>query len=314
MSSGLRDSIDDQPIFVAIDLGSNSFRMLIAECIRDKLCIIHESRVRVQLAKELDDNNNLSPSGIRRGVAALRKFAEKIEAYNVCKVRAVATNAMRAANNASLFLQTASTVFPYPIEIISGEQEARLIYEGVTHPLDATDTQHFVIDIGGGSTEIIIGHDHEPSKIVSLPMGCISFQQQYFDDVVIHESFFEKSHQAGKNILAPYVTSFREHGWDDVYGCSGTIGGVWSVMNHFGYQDNIITLDAIERIMVEIVRLGCYDHLERIGISKDRKTIFPGGLAILHAIFKMFELEELIVSQAALRDGVVYQMATDYLQ
>lgn len=300
----------DRPIYAAIDLGSNSFRLLIAECINQKLCILHEDRVRVQLARDMDQDSNLNPSAIKRGMIALKRFQEKIDIYKVSKVRAVATNAMRLAKNADLFLQTVASVFHTPIEVISGEEEARLIYYGVTQGFEESDSKHFVIDIGGGSTELIIGRDKEALKLVSLPMGCISFQKQFFDEVVIHERYFEQAHEAGKNILAPYVSAFKELGWQDVYGCSGTIGAVWGVMNHFGFQENIVTLEAIERIMCELVRLGCYDHLQRLGISKDRKMIFPGGLAILHAIFTMFDLQAVTLSTAALRDGVLYHLAS----
>ncbi len=297
-----------EAIYIGVDIGSNSFRLLVTQCIRDNLCILHEDRVRVQLAKGLDENDYLSEEAITRAVDALETFQKKINQYENYQLKVVATNTLRVAKNASAFLQIASTVFDKPIDIISGVDEAKYIYKGVTRHLGIQDRTHFVIDIGGGSTELIVGVDQEPKLLDSLPMGCISFQREFFDNKLILSSQFEQAHEKAKTLLAPVVSKFKELPFNEVHGCSGTVGAIWNALNHYGFQDNVITRESIEEIMREIVRLGCYDQLARLGISKDRVHIFPGGLAILHAVITLFDITELHVSTAALRDGLIYDM------
>ena len=293
----------------ALDLGSNSFRLTIARIAEQKITILQEKRIRVQLAKGLDDHNYLTDVAIERAVLALTDFQKILDGYTLDTVKAVATNTFRVAKNVEVLLNASSQVFAYPIEVVNGPREAELIYYGVVNHLSCQKQQNVVVDIGGGSTEVVVGDAHKPIVAESFTMGCISLQKQFFSSELIHADAFKDATEMAVDLMKPQCQKFSEFNFDHVYGCSGTIGALWGIINHMGIVTDYITLQMITDLTHEITRLGCYDQLESLGITRDRKVIFPGGLAIVHALFITFNIKRMSFSHAALRDGILALVA-----
>ncbi|CAK9885604.1 MAG: Exopolyphosphatase [Candidatus Erwinia impunctatus] len=293
--------------FAAIDLGSNSFHMVIARVVDGALQVLSRLKQRVHLADGLDANNVLSEEAIQRGLNCLALFAERLQGFSASNVTIVGTHTLRQAVNAEAFLQRAAEVMPYPIEVISGNEEARLIFMGVEHT-QPEKGRKLVIDIGGGSTELVIGEDFEPRLVESRRMGCVSFANLYFPGGVISKENFRRARLAAAQKLETLAWQYRLLGWDYALGASGTIKAACEVLLAMGEKDNHIMPERLERLYDEVVKYKSFESLSLPGLSEERKAVFVPGLAILCGVFDALAIRELRLSDGALREGVLYEM------
>ncbi|MBD8215706.1 exopolyphosphatase [Erwinia persicina] len=293
--------------FAAIDLGSNSFHMVIARVVDGAMQVLGRLKQRVHLADGLDNNNILSEDAIERGLSCLALFAERLQGFSPANVTIVGTHTLRQAINAEDFLQRAADVIPYPIEVISGHEEARLIFMGVEHT-QPEKGRKLVIDIGGGSTELVIGEDFEPRLVESRRMGCVSFANLYFPGGVISKENFNRARLAAVQKLETLAWQYRLMGWQFALGASGTIKAACEVLQAMGEKDKLITPERLDRLYNEVIRHKSFDALSLPGLSDERKGVFVPGLAILCGVFDALAIRELRLSDGALREGVLYEM------
>ncbi len=291
----------------AIDLGSNSFHMVVAKVVGQDLQLISRHKQRVRLASGLDQEQNLSHAAMERGLECLAMFAERLQGFEPSNVRIAATHTLRLANNAHLFLQRAAEVLPFPIEIIPGEEEARLIYTGVAHTQVESHAK-LVVDIGGGSTEMIIGKGFEPDLVNSKQMGCVSFTNAYFANGKLTPKNFSKAVLAAEQRLEPIARKYRKKGWDTAFGSSGTIKAIREVLIGLGYEDGIINLKRLNKLIETLCQFDSIDTIQLSGLTEERKPVFAAGVAILSAIFQDLAIEEMHFSDGALREGLLYEM------
>jgi exopolyphosphatase/guanosine-5'-triphosphate,3'-diphosphate pyrophosphatase len=293
----------------AVDLGSNSFHMIIAQ-LRDggSLHVVDRLREQVQLAAGLDDERRLSGEAGARALGCLERFGERLRGLPQGKVRAVGTNTLRSMRSSGEFLRLAQRALGHPIEVIDGHEEARLIYLGVAHTLADDQGRRLVIDIGGGSTEFIIGQRFEPRYRESLYMGCVSASRRHFPEGALTEAAFERAQIAARIELEAIERQYRRVGWDDCIGSSGTIKAVRLTLVANGWSADAITRKGLEKVRRSLVRAGTLDAVALDGLSRERAAVFPGGLAILTAAFDSLGIEEMKVSDGALREGLIYDL------
>lgn len=300
-------AIGKDELLGAIDLGSNSFHLAIARLDHGEVRKIASMSEKVQLAAGLDENNVLSEEAILRGLECLQRFAQLVAAVNADKLRIVATNALRKAVNAQEFVRRANAILPKPIEIIAGREEARLIYLGVSHSNASTDTR-LVIDIGGGSTEFIIGQGFEPIETESLQMGCVAYTKKFFADGKITERAFEAAAKATQTELLTIAKRYKKVGWHNAIGSSGTVKAAHLVLKELGFSGQNITLEGMQKLKKYLIKLGSVDKIDFEGVKAHRQAVFPAGVAELLTIMQMLEIDELGYSDGALREGVMYDM------
>ncbi len=234
-------------------------------------------------------------------------FAERLKGFEEHNVRIAGTHTLRQANNAHLFLQRAREVIPFPIEIIPGEEEARLIYQGVAHTQVESGSK-LVIDIGGGSTELIVGSGFEPTLLSSKRMGCVSYTEHYFKNGKLSKKNFAKAILAAEQKLESIVSKFKKKGWDMAFGSSGTIKAVREVLFSIGYDDGVVTLKRVEKLIERLCEWDNIDDIKLDGLTNERKPVFAAGVAILCAILKDLNISKLYFSEGALREGLLYEM------
>ncbi|MEJ5177933.1 exopolyphosphatase [Erwinia sp. MYb416] len=293
--------------FAAIDLGSNSFHMVIARVVDGAMQVLGRLKQRVHLADGLDSNNVLSEEAIQRGLGCLALFAERLQGFSPANVTIVGTHTLRQAINAEDFLQRAADVIPYPIEVISGHEEARLIFMGVEHT-QPEKGRKLVIDIGGGSTELVIGEDFEPKLVESRRMGCVSFANMYFPGGAISKENFNRARLAAVQKLETLAWQYRLMGWQFALGASGTIKAACEVLLAMGEKEKLITPERLELLYNEVIKHKSFDALSLPGLSDERKGVFVPGLAILCGVFDALAIREQRLSDGALREGVLYEM------
>ncbi|MDF2784965.1 MAG: exopolyphosphatase [Pantoea eucrina] len=293
--------------FAAIDLGSNSFHMVIARVVDGAMQVLGRLKQRVHLADGLDAQNRLSEDAIVRGLSCLALFAERLQGFSAANVTIVGTHTLRIATNAEEFLQRAAEVIPYPIEVISGNEEARLIFMGVEHT-QPEKGRKLVIDIGGGSTELVIGEDFEPQLVESRRMGCVSFANLYFPQGEISQDNFRRARLAATHKLETLAWQYRLHGWQYALGASGSIKAACEVLLAMGEKEKRVTPDNLDMLVSEVLKHKSFDALSLPGLSEERKAVFVPGLAILCGVFDALAIRELRLSDGALREGVLYEM------
>ncbi|MCF2948296.1 exopolyphosphatase [Paraglaciecola aquimarina] len=293
----------------ALDIGSNSFHLVVARIVADSVQILHRLKPKVRLADGLDKDGSLSPEAMQRGLDALKVVSESLQGFEPEYVRVVATHALRKATNAKEFIKAAKKVFPFPIEIISGVEEARLIYQGVAHT-NHVEGNRLVIDIGGGSTEFIIGEGFETHILRSVQMGCVSFTNKFFKQGELKRKAFEKAVTAAQQALELIDKKYKNIGWQACIGTSGTIKVIIELASHLdgNNRENKVSLSDLYTLMELCCAAGNSEHLALDGLSEDRKPVFAAGLAILIGIFKSLKITEMELSSAALREGVLYEM------
>ncbi|PID50714.1 MAG: exopolyphosphatase [Proteobacteria bacterium] len=296
----------------AVDLGSNSFHMIVVHVDPSgHLRVVDRLREAVRLGSGLDENGHLSAEACSRALACLQRFGERIRELPSRDVAIVGTNTLRNARNARHFLLQAEQALGHPIAIISGREEARLIYLGVAHSLGAADSREarrLVVDIGGGSTELIIGQAYEAQHTESLEMGCVSSSLRFFADGHLGKSRWKAALTAARLELIPIQNSYREIGWEVANGASGTIKAIGKVIQECGLAPYAISLDNMRQIQARMIAAKSLDRLDLPGLSEERKPVFPGGLSILMSVFESLSIEKMHVSGGALREGLVYDL------
>ena len=294
-------------MFAAIDLGSNSFHMIVAREVEGHLQVRDRLRDMVRLAAGLDSRGNLDEAARQRAVECLRRFGQRLSGFQPGTVRAVGTNTLRKARSPG-FLQEAEEALGHPIEVIAGVEEARLIYLGVAHGLPDSDANRLVVDIGGGSTELILGRRFEPLELESLYMGCVSYSQRFFPDGAISEKAMRDAVIAARLELQGIENDYREIGWEQAVGASGTVRAVGEVVRAMGWADDGITLESLRKLAGELVKAGHINNLKLNGMKEERLPVFPGGVAVLLAIFEGLPIGKMQVSDWALREGLLYDL------
>jgi exopolyphosphatase/guanosine-5'-triphosphate,3'-diphosphate pyrophosphatase len=292
----------------AVDLGSNSFHLIVAHTPRGHVQVIDKIKEMVRLAEGLDDENRLVEEAMVRGIECLERFGQRLRNVPSGNVRVVGTNALRRARNGRTFIERAEEALGHPVEVISGREEARLIYLGVSHALEDNVERRLVVDIGGGSTEIILGRSFEPAITESLYMGCVSMSQSFFGDGKIKRSRLKAAELAALHELETIQEQFIRSGWDTVIGASGTIISILDIVTGQGWSKNGITLEALRRLADAAAKAGHVNRLALIGLSEERAPVFPGGLSVLAGVFKAFGIEQMKVSDGALREGLLYDL------
>lgn len=296
--------------FAAIDLGSNSFHLLVANYQHERLQVVARLGEKVQLAAGLDDDGLLNEAAIQRALDCLGRFAPFLSDIPHGNLRIVGTNALRDARNSQAFIERAEAQLGHAIEIIAGREEARLIYLGAAHAL-AENGRRLIVDIGGGSTEFIIGEAFEPKALESLRMGCVTFSRRFFPDGELNEKRMRRAEIAALSELANIQRPYQRLGWDDPVGSSGTIKAAASVLHAYGDtpHEGVITRSGLKKLRERLLKCKQLDKVELDGLKADRAKVFPAGVAILGAIFEAFDLTQMRFADGALREGVLYDMA-----
>lgn len=289
----------------AIDLGSNSFHMIVARWDNGQLTLLDRLREPVRLGFGLQEDLSLSDEARDRALACLERFGECLRGYPSRSVRIVGTKTLRTVKDSSQFLVEAEKRLGHPVEIISGDEEARLIYLGVANDIAPDGDNRIVMDIGGGSTEVIIGKGMQPRLKESLNMGCIAITKKFFMDGKVTEKLITKALIACLQEIEPVKDEFLQAGWQQVLGASGSIKAVAKVCEANGWSDGTITLDSLEKIMAIYLNHGKLDA-QIAGLSDDRQPVFLGGVIVLSALFDALELKQMIASEWALREGLLF--------
>jgi exopolyphosphatase/guanosine-5'-triphosphate,3'-diphosphate pyrophosphatase len=293
----------------AIDLGSNSFHLIVARAGDGQLHILDRMRERVLLAVGLDAKGNLSAAAQERALRALRLFGQRVAHMPEESVRVVGTNTLRRARNAKPFLRRAHKVLGHPIEVISGREEARLIYLGVAHSVAETQGRRLVIDIGGGSTECVIGKHFEPLAADSLYMGCVSYSLGFFPGGRIRHEHLERAEIAARLEFETLASRYSAMKWKECLGSSGTILATEQVLRVNNWSDRGITREALQKLRKALIQVGNVDALAQMrGIPADRASVYPGGFAILNAAFEAFGISRMMTATGALREGLIYDL------
>ncbi|MFT5176726.1 MAG: exopolyphosphatase/guanosine-5'-triphosphate,3'-diphosphate pyrophosphatase [Gammaproteobacteria bacterium] len=293
----------------AVDLGSNSFHLIVAQVTDGRLTIIDRLRETVRLAAGLDQHTKvLAEQDMRRGLECLERFAQRLRDIPAHMVRVVGTNTLRSARNGEDFRGRAESALGHRIEVIAGREEARLIYLGVAHGASSIERRRLVVDIGGGSTEFIIGEASEPLQMESLYMGCVSMNRQYFGDGRISKSAFAAAILAARHELEPIENSFSADHWDSAIGCSGTIKSIAAVCRAQDWCDHTLTRKALGELRLALLDAGHEDRIDLKELRADRRPVLAGGLAVLMAAFDALQIEQMSVSELALREGLLYDL------
>jgi len=291
----------------AIDIGSNSFRLEIGQLSPGRYKRIDYLKETVRLGAGLDAQAQLTEDAMQRGLACLRRFAQRLDGYAAVQVRAVATQTLREAQNRNAFLARAQAALGYPIEVISGREEARLIFAGVAR-LQPSDEWRLVIDIGGRSTEMILGQGRTPLRAESFQVGSVSLSMRYFSDGRFTDNAFRAAQVAAGAELEEALAPFAARHWREALGSSGTAGAVSHLLAANGVTDGVITPDGLRWCMDQCLRAGRVDKLNLQGLKDDRRAVIGGGLAILYTLATHFGIEQLQPARGALRQGVIFDL------
>lgn len=297
-----------QHTLATIDLGSNSFRLLIAR-INDSGLIqpIDQIKETVRLMSGFDAENNFTEEMQVRALHTLNKFRDRLIGFNKEQVRVVATSAMRVAKNAKEFIEKANKVLGFNIEIISGNEEARLIYIGAMHSISFSLDKRLVVDIGGGSTEFIIGSGYDPDITESVTIGCLSFTDRYFKNNKLTEENFNNAILSAKVKIQAMEHLFKNRQWVSSIATSGTARAIYHIIEHYKF-DNKITLQALYKVKKLLIDFGIINKITIDEIKPDRLFLLPGGLAILISIMEELQINNMIIASGALREGVMYDL------
>ncbi len=298
---------DSPSTLAAVDLGSNSFHMVVARVQGADFQVLDRVKSSVRLAAGLDSRGRLSADARERALACLRTFGERVRELPPGSVRAVGTNTLRKAQDARAFLAEAERALGHPIEIISGHEEARLIYTGVWRDVVAPG-RRLVVDIGGGSTELILGEGPEPRRLDSLFMGAVSWSQRYFPEGEIKKEGLRRGVMAASLELEPVAARYRAEGWDLAIGSSGTILAIEKILIESGLAPEGISPRGLRRLRAALLKAGRVGALRLPGLQNDRRPVLPGGLAVLSAVVGVLGVERLRTSQSALREGVLIDL------
>ena len=295
-------------IIAAVDLGSNSFHMIVGELRHGQLAILDRIRETVRLAEGLTDRGDISPDARKRALDCLSRFGERLRDMKADSVRAAGTSTIRRAREDTTFMVEAEVALGHPIEIISGIEEARLIYNGVTHSLPPTEGLRLVVDIGGGSTELILGQAAHPSALESTHMGCVSMTERFFPGGNISRAGFNKARLVAQLELRPVKEFFRNAMGVEAIGTSGTIRATEAVARELGITESGLTLEVVEKLIEKVLEFDSVSGISLHGLSDRRAQVWPGGLSILAELLRVLSIDDLQVSDGALREGLLYDL------
>ena len=295
-------------LLAAIDLGSNSFRLEICRFNNGILQRSEYIKEAVRQGSGLDEDRNLSTSAMEKGWDCLSRFAERLADFDPSQVRAVATQTLREARNRHVFLEKANRILGFPIEVVSGREEARLIYQGVSHLLPSSADRRLVIDIGGRSTEFIIGVNKNALTLESYRVGSVASSMKYFPNGELTAAAFQKAEVAAKAVLDEALQVFNKSQWDIAYGSSGTVSAVSEALAQANWPSDHITMESLLWLKNQLIRFGHVDKLRLEGMKEERKAVIGGGLSVLIALVELFDIEQLQVTPGALRHGVMYDL------
>lgn len=295
-------------VLAAVDLGSNSFHMVVARHSHGQLAILDRLREMVRLGAGLSDSGRLDDEATERALRCLERFGQRLRAMDADSVRVVGTSALRRAKRKRWFLERARAALGHPIEIISGLEEARLIYAGVAHTSPMSPDKRLIIDIGGGSTEVVIGEGFNPLLLESLSVGCVGLSALYFDDGRISEKRFERARTAVRLELEPAQAAYRKLGWLQAFGSSGSVRVIADVVRRLNPEEPRITLANLQRLAGRVIAAGHVEELDLPDVDAERAPVFPGGLAILLEIVESLGIERVRVADGAMREGLLYDL------
>lgn len=302
-------SSDPSSVIAAVDLGSNSFHMVVAQDQHGQLKVIDRIREMVRLGAGLNSSGKLSKESKERAIECLQRFGQRLQEMHADSVHVVGTNTLRVAKNSAEFIQRAEEALGHPIQIISGVEEARLIYQGTIHAITGPEGNWLVADIGGGSTEIIIGKKGDPLLMESVQMGCVVISEKYFADGDLDKKKFKKALLEAKLQLQPIVATVKELGWKHVVGTAGTIRTISELMREFDLSERGITDKGIDALISKLQEAGHIDKVNFDSLSKERKPVFAGGLVVLQAIFEEFGIKQMMISDGGLREGLLFDLS-----
>ena len=308
MPHAANSPIRDGELLAAADLGSNSFHLVVARYEHGELRVIDRLRDSVRLAAGLRADGSLDPARRDKALACLARFEQRLRGLPPGRVRAVATNTARRLSTPSSFLGPAEAALGHPIEVVSGREEARLISLGVAHGIPDSPERRLVIDIGGGSTEFIIGQHFEALEKESLQMGCVASTLRFFSDGKLSHKRWKQAQTEIAVELQQFAADYRMHGWGETIGSSGTIKAIGNVLQTAGWCDSGITYTALERLRDAVLDCGSIERLRLPGLAEDRVGVFAGGLAILEAAFTALNLQQMRICDTAMREGLLYDM------
>jgi exopolyphosphatase/guanosine-5'-triphosphate,3'-diphosphate pyrophosphatase len=293
-------------VLAAVDLGSNSFHMIIARYEGDRLHVIDKLRESIRLGAGLDENHRITENAWLRAMQCLERFGQRLRDFKAGSVRVVGTNTLRRASNSQAFIKSAQAALGHEIDIISGVEEARLIYAGVSHFSPHYAGKRVVMDIGGGSTEIIFGQDEEPKIMESVSVGCVYLSQLYFADGKITPKRMQRAITHAELELEPIFLQFIKHDWEYVIGASGTARAAIGLVQDFGWSVNGMTKESLDKLADALLEFEHINEIQMPNLSQDRAAILPAGVAILKAFFKLFQVKIMRYADGALREGLLY--------
>jgi exopolyphosphatase/guanosine-5'-triphosphate,3'-diphosphate pyrophosphatase len=300
------EPLPDGSLLAAIDLGSNSFHLIIAKIEHGEMRPIEALAEKVQLGAGLE-NEHLTEEAIERGLACLARFAQLLGHVATERLRIVGTNALRQARNRSEFTGPAKRILGAKVDVIYGREEARLVYLGVAHTLADDAQSRLVIDIGGGSTELIIGERFEPRRLESLQMGCVSYARDCFPKGKISRSNFRQAYDRACLELTQIRHQFHAGHWAECVGSSGTLKSIEAILDHWSPGGGI-TPAGLAKLEKKLLKFGTMDDIALEGLTEQRRNVIVPGVAITRALFDVLDISHMRTSPGALREGVIYDL------
>jgi len=299
---------NEQKKIAAIDLGSNSFHLIVATLEDNNLKIIDSVKEMVRLGEGLNSHNNLSQEKMNQATDCLKIFGQRIKGFSYRNVQCVGTNTLRKAQNSYEFIQQAQKALGFPINIIGGREEARLVYQGVARSISQTVAKRLVIDIGGGSTEFIIGEPNKPVLTESLNMGCVNFTLQYFPKGKISKKLVKKAVLAARQRLEWISDEYIEMGWQETIGSSGTIKSISAILDDRYDTNGIIYYKHLKKLADILIDIKHIDEIDIVGLANNRAPVIIGGVCVLLAAFEELGIESMMISTGALREGLLHDI------
>jgi exopolyphosphatase/guanosine-5'-triphosphate,3'-diphosphate pyrophosphatase len=303
-----RFPMQDGTRLAAVDLGSNSFRLEIGRLDHGLIHRTEYLKETVRQGAGLDAQGLLSQDAMERGWACLARFGEQLTGFQKHQVRAVATQTLREARNREAFLERAQRLLGFAIDVVPGREEARLIYQGVAHLLPQSEERRLVVDIGGRSTEMVLGQGFAARRTASWPVGSVSWSQRYFADGQFSARAFEAARVAALAVLEDALPAYQRSHWDSAYGSSGTANAVAEVLAAAGWPQGCITREGLDWLQDRLIKLQSADRLRLEGLKEDRRAVVGGGVSVLRAVFELLDIEEMQAAQGALRHGALYDL------
>jgi exopolyphosphatase/guanosine-5'-triphosphate,3'-diphosphate pyrophosphatase len=300
--------VPNSTTFAAVDLGSNSYHLIVAREEDGHLKFLDRLRETVRMAAGLNERRQLKPEAEAKALDCLAQFGQRLKEIPTGNLRAVGTNTLRRMRGAEAFLRQAERALGHPIDIISGLEEARLIYLGVARAQAPARGNQLVVDIGGGSTEVIIGNGFEARRMESLYMGCVSYSDKYFPQGATGKDAFKRAETAARLELRPIAREYQERGWEIAYGASGTIKAIGRILQEMGWCDGTITREGLKQLRSALIDAGNVNDAKLVGLADDRRPVFAGGFAVLYSVFRALKIEAMLVSSGALREGLLYDL------